>query len=295
MIRIGALEAGGTKMVLAVYNEAREELDRLTIPTESPEKTLPAMAGYFRDHQVDAIGIGAFGPLDLDPASDTYGYITTTPKPGWRQAPLLPVLKDGRDIPVAIDTDVNAAAIAECELGAAKDVSSAVYMTIGTGIGGGVVVNGVPVHGMLHPEVGHMLLRPHPKDPKPEGVCPFHAGCLEGLAAGPALGARVGGNAGELPDDHPVFELEAYYLAQMCHNLIMTLSPEKIILGGGVMARTALFPRVREETLKLLGGYVQTKQVLEDKLEHLIVPPALYPVSGLVGAMILGERALKAR
>lgn len=291
MQTIGALEAGGTKMVLAVYTEAGEELERLTLPTEDPEITLPRMAGFFRDHRVDALGVGSFGPLDLNPASPTYGFITTTPKLAWRNIPLLEKLKDGRDIPAAIDTDVNAAVLAEAELGAARGCDCAVYVTIGTGVGGGVYVNGRTLHGLLHPELGHMLLRPHPDDPNPRGVCPYHAGCLEGLAAGPALGARADGDARVLPDDHPAFLLEAHYLAQMCVNLIVTISPQRIVLGGGVMQRAALLPLVRRETQHLLGGYVDSPLVRE-KMDEYIVPPELFPVSGLVGSYLLGKKAL---
>lgn len=291
MRKIGALEAGGTKMVLAVYDENGLELDRKTIPTELPQDTMPVMVDYFRQHQVDALGIGSFGPLDLNPASDTYGYITTTPKLAWRNTPLLPQLLDGRDIPAAIDTDVNAAILAEMELGAARGCQNAVYVTIGTGIGGGVYVNGTPVHGLLHPEIGHVLLKPHPDDPIPEGVCPYHKSCLEGLAAGPAIGARVGGDAKALPDDHPVFAIEAYYLAQMCVNLILTVSPERIVLGGGVMQRSCLLPMVRQETARLLNGYIQVPAITEH-MDQTIVAPELFPVSGLVGSYLLGKKAL---
>ena len=294
MRKIGALEAGGTKMVLAVYNEDGTELNRLTLPTETPEVTLPLMTAYFRDHAVDALGVGSFGPLDLNPLSPTYGSITTTPKLSWRHVPLLDVLKDGRDIPAGIDTDVNAAVIAEAELGAAAGCENAVYITIGTGIGGGVYSGGKTVHGMLHPEVGHMLIRSHPDDPIPEGVCPYHKGCLEGLAAGPAITARAGCDARTLPDDHPVFEIEAYYLAQMCMNLILTMSPERIILGGGVMQRGALLPMVRKEVQRLLGGYVDHPFVKES-IDQYIVAPELYPVSGLVGSYLIGRKALESR
>ena len=292
-MKIGALEAGGTKMVLAVYDLDMNELDRITLPTEAPEITVPAMKAFFDGHNIDALGVGSFGPLDPNPASPTYGYITSTPKLKWRNYPLLPELLKGRDIPAAIDTDVNAAVIAEMELGAAKGCENAVYMTIGTGIGGGVAVHGKTVHGLLHPEAGHIPLRPHPEDPNPRGVCPYHESCLEGLAAGPAIGARVGGDAGLLPDDHPTFRIEAWYLAQMCMNLTLTLSPEKIILGGGVMNRDCLFPMVRQMTLDLLGGYVQVDRVL-NHMDEYIVPPQLYPLSGLVGSFLLGKRALEA-
>ena len=292
MKKIGALEAGGTKMVLAVYDEAGQELERLTLPTETPDKTMPPMQAFFRDHGIDALGVGSFGPLALGKADPNYGAITTTPKLAWRDYPLLQRLTEGLDIPSAIDTDVNAAALAEAEAGAAKGCRSAVYVTIGTGIGAGICIDGKPVHGMLHPEAGHMLLRPHPDDPLPRGVCPYHDGCLEGLAAGPALGARINGNAKDLPDDHPLFALEAHYLAQMCVNLILTVSPEKIILGGGVMQRASLFPMIRRETQRLLGGYVQTEQVLTG-IDGYIVPPALFPVSGLYGSYLLGRQALE--
>ena len=292
MKKIGALEAGGTKMVLAVYDEAGQELERLTLPTETPDKTMPPMQAFFRNHEIDALGVGSFGPLALGKGDPNYGAITTTPKLAWRNYPLLQRLTEGLDIPSAIDTDVNAAALAEAEAGAARGCRSAVYVTIGTGIGAGICIDGKPVHGMLHPEAGHMLLRPHPDDPLPRGVCPYHDGCLEGLAAGPALGARANGNAKDLPDDHPLFALEAHYLAQMCVNLILTVSPEKIILGGGVMQRASLFPMIRKETQRLLGGYVQTEQVLTG-IDGYIVPPALFPVSGLYGSYLLGRQALE--
>lgn len=292
MKKIGALEAGGTKMVLAVYEEDGTELERLTLPTETPEMTMPPMIAFFRRHGIDALGVGSFGPLDLNPASPTYGFITSTPKLAWKNYPLLKNLLDGRSIPAGIDTDVNAAIIAEAELGAARGCQNAVYVTIGTGIGGGVYANGQTVHGLLHPEVGHTLLRPHPLDPNPRGVCPYHESCLEGLAAGPAIGARVGGDAKNLPDDHPTFEIEAFYLAQMCVNLITTLSPERIILGGGVMQRSRLFAQVREQTVRLLNGYIQAPAITEH-IDEYIVAPQLFPVSGLVGSYLIGKKALE--
>ena len=292
MRKIGALEAGGTKMVLAVYEENGTELERLTLPTLTPDVTMPKMIEFFRKHEIDALGVGSFGPLDLNPESPTYGYITSTPKLAWKDYPLLEKLLDGRDIPAGIDTDVNAAIIAEAEMGAARGCQNAVYVTIGTGVGGGVLSNGKTVHGLLHPEVGHALLVPHPDDPNPRGVCPYHAGCIEGLAAGPAIGARVTGDAKDLPDDHPTFAIEAYYLAQMCVNLIMTLSPERIILGGGVMQRAGLMDKVRSETLRLLNGYIQSPAILEH-IDEYIVYPELFPVSGLVGSYLIGKKALE--
>ena len=197
-------------------------------------------------------------------------------------------------MPAAIDTDVNAAVLAEAALGVAKGLSDVVYITVGTGVGGGVLSGGKLVHGLLHPEVGHMLLRPHRDDPNPRGVCPYHDGCLEGLAAGPAIGARVGGDAKDLPDDHPTFVLEAEYLAQMCVNLILTVSPQRIILGGGVMQRESLFGMVRARVQALLNGYVQSPAILAH-IDQMIVPPALFPISGLVGSYLLGKQALDAQ
>ena len=292
MRKIGALEAGGTKMVLAIYQEDGTELERITLPTETPEVTMPKMIAFFREHNIDALGVGTFGPVDLNPESPTYGYITSTPKLAWKNYPLLEKLLDGQDIPAGIDTDVNAAIIAEAEMGAARGCENAVYVTIGTGIGGGVYSNGKTVHGLLHPEVGHALLKPHPDDPNPRGVCPYHESCMEGLAAGPAIGARVQGDAKDLPDDHPTFAIEAYYLAQMCVNLIMTLSPERIILGGGVMQRESLIKMVRSETLRLLNGYIQHPAILEH-IDEYIVTPDLFPVSGLVGSFLIGKAALQ--
>lgn len=292
MRKIGALEAGGTKFVMAVLDEQGAELERRTIPTEAPQKTLPAVRDFFEGHRVDALGIASFGPLELNEQSPHYGSITSTPKAGWQQTPLLAYLQEPRGVPGMIDTDVNAAAIAEYEMGAAKGADSLVYVTVGTGVGGGVVLHGKAVHGMVHPEIGHMLLRPAAEDPLPRGICPFHDGCLEGLASGPALKARLGYDASQCPEDDPVFQLEVHYLAQMCHQLMVMFSPQKIILGGGVMARKTMLAQIRRETLRLLNGYIQSDEI-SNGLENCIVAPKLFPVSGLWGAYILGKRALE--
>ena len=289
-MKIGALEAGGTKMVLAIYNEKAEIEHTLTLPTETPDITVPKMQTFFNAHHLDALGIASFGPIDLVPHSPTYGYITSTPKLPWRNFPILSALKGDRNIPVGFDTDVNVAAIAEVEQGVGMGYNNAIYITVGTGIGAGIYVNGQPVHGLIHPEVGHILLRPHADDPLPKGVCPFHDGCLEGLASGPALGARIQGDARTLPDNDPLFQLEAHYLAQMCVNLTLTLSPEIIILGGGVMARSALYKEIRKETQRLLQGYIQHERLLS-KIGSYIVAPKLYPLSGLVGSYLIGKKA----
>lgn len=287
----GTLEAGGTKMVLSVGNEANELLEQTTIPTESPDVTIPAMIEWFRDKNISSLGIGSFGPVDLDLASPTYGWITSTPKPGWRDTPLLPRMRDALGVSALIDTDVNAAALAEWQLGAAKGLRSCLYVTVGTGIGAGLVIEGRLVHGLVHPELGHMLLRQEPEDPAPTGFCPYHEGCLEGLASGPAVEKRWGKKGTELPPDHEAWRLEAAYLAQMCMNAVCAFSPEKIILGGGVMQQKHLFPMIRRRTLSLLNGYVQARAILE-KIDTYIVEPGLGTKSGATGALLLAQQAL---
>ena len=289
-MRIGALEAGGTKMVLGVFDEEGHLLEDTKLPTRTPAQTVPEMIAWFQEKGIEKLGIGTFGPVDLRKGSPEYGTITTTPKLDWRNYPLLSALREALRIPCAIDTDVNAAALAECRLGAARGCGSAVYVTVGTGIGAGICVDGKPVHGLMHPEVGHMLLRPNPMDPLPQGICPYHESCLEGLASGPALAKRANTGAENLSDDDPVFTLESGYLAQMCVNLIMILCPEKIILGGGVLGRSSLLDRIRKETVRLLGGYMQIPEVTA-RIDSYIVPPELYPISGLIGAWLLGRDA----
>ena len=191
-MRLGALEAGGTKMVCAIGDEKGNIFERASFPTLSPEETIDELISFFRHKDIDALGIGSFGPLSLDPKASDYGSITTTPKPGWHNYPLLRTFAEALKIPVGIDTDVNAAALGEAKYGAGQGVDSLVYYTIGTGIGGGVLAEGKLVHGLVHPEMGHMLLRPDPRDPAPRGFCPYHDGCLEGLANGPAIEKRWG-------------------------------------------------------------------------------------------------------
>lgn len=289
-MRFGTLEAGGTKMVLSVGNERNELLEQASMPTEDPGKTIPAMIDWFRDKDIVSLGIGTFGPVDLDPSSETYGWITKTPKPGWSMTPLLPPMRDELGVPALIDTDVNAAALAEWKLGAAKGLNSCMYVTVGTGIGAGLIIEGHIVHGLVHPELGHMLLRPEAKDQTPVGFCPYHRGCLEGLAAGPAMEKRWGRKAYELPPEHEAWDLEADYLAQMCANAVCAFSPEKIILGGGVMQQKHLFPLIRQKTQALLNGYVQAEAVLEG-IDHYIVEPGLGTRSGATGALLLAREA----
>ncbi len=289
-MRFGTLEAGGTKMVLSVGNEQNELLEQASMPTEAPEKTIPAMIDWFRDKNIVSLGIGTFGPVDLNQASPSYGWITKTPKPGWSDKPLLPPMRDALGVPALIDTDVNAAALAEWQLGAAKGLNSCMYVTVGTGVGAGLVIEGKLVHGLVHPELGHMLLRQEPGDPAPDGFCPYHKGCLEGLAAGPAIEKRWGTKAQYLSPDHEAWKQEAAYLAQMCMNAVCAFSPEKIILGGGVMQQKHLFPLIRRKTLELLNGYIQAKAIME-RIDSYIVEPGLGTKSGATGALLLAQQA----
>ncbi len=291
---LGALEAGGTKMVASIGDEHGKLLDRASFPTLFPAETMPGMIDYFKGHQIEGLGIACFGPLDLDPASDTYGNITTTPKRGWRDYPIMKAFQDALGVPAAIDTDVGAAALAEFQLGAAKGLKNCVYMTIGTGVGGGIVANGQLVHGLVHPEVGHILLRPHEKDPMPHGFCPFHDGCLEGMAMGPSFDKRWGLSSKDLPQGHIGWEIEAYYLAQLCEMAIVALSTECIILGGGVMQQKFLFPMIREKTLQLLNGYVAHDRIL-NHIDQVIVEPGLGIHSGVTGALLLAAQAASQR
>ena len=285
--RIGGIEAGGTKMVCAIGNENGELIDRISIPTETPQKTLTTMADYFKDASIDALGIGCFGPLNLDASSKTYGYITKTPKEGWSNLDVLGFFQKELSVPVAIDTDVNAAMLGEIRKGAAVGCDSAIYITVGTGIGVGVYVNGGLLHGLVHPEAGHILLSRHESEKRIfRGVCPYHTSCFEGLASGPAIEARWGKSAKELTEDEQVWELEAFYLAQAITNYILCYSPQKIVLGGGVMHVEKLFPMIREKVIDMLGGYVQHNRILKD-MDHYIVPTGLGDNSGIVGAMEL--------
>ena len=296
MSLIGGIEAGGTKFVCAVGSGPNDIRAEHRFPTTTPEETLAQAIAFFQaqveEHgRIAAIGIAAFGPLDPNPASPTFGYITTTPKPGWANADVVGVIKTALGVPVGFDTDVNGAALGEHRWGAAQDVDTFIYLTIGTGVGGGVMVNGRLLHGLIHPELGHISL-PHDwaQDPY-KGRCPYHGDCLEGMAAGPAIGERWGQPAFELPADHPAWELEAHYLALALRSYICTLSPQRIIMGGGVMEQPQLFPLLRQKTIDYLAGYVQSPAILE-RIDSYIVPPGLGNQAGVLGAMALGMAAL---
>ncbi|MDO4549356.1 MAG: ROK family protein [Clostridia bacterium] len=288
---LGALEAGGTKMVCSVGNENGEVHETITLPTDAPEKTLRQIIEYFSAKGIQALGIAGFGPLDLDRRSKTYGYITTTPKAQWEYCALLPIFKNALGLPVGIDTDAGAAALAEFELGAGKDVRDLVYITVGNGIGGGVIANGQIVHGMVHPEYGHFIIKPHPLDPNPDGFCPYHISCLEGMAAGSTFEKRWGMSNAKLPEGHIGWEIEAYYLAQCCVAALLILSTQMIVLGGGVMNRDFLYDMARSETVELLNGYIANEKVVEH-MDRIIVRPGLGNDSGVVGALILAAKEL---
>lgn len=281
----GALEAGGTKMVCAIGDENGNILERASFPTTTPEETMPLMIDFFRKHNIEAVGIGCFGPIDLDRNSPTYGYITTTPKLSWANYPIVDEFHKALGVPVGFDTDVNAAALGEATWGCTKDVKSSIYVTIGTGVGVGVIIGGKPHHGMIHPEGGHMLLGRHPNDPMVGSSCPYHENCIEGLAAGPSLEKRWGVKGAALSDRKEVWELEAYYIGTALVNYILLLSPERIVLGGGVMHQPCLLPLIREQVAKQLNGYVRGKGL--DNLENYIVGVSLNDNQGAMGAIKL--------
>ena len=284
------IEAGGTKFSCIIANGPESIIAEATFPTTVPEQTLPQITEYIKQKvtmngiRLTAAGLSCFGPVDLNPDSLTYGYITTTPKLKWRNYPILKYFQDNLDVPMKFETDVNGAALGEGTWGAAQGLSDYVYITVGTGIGGGIIHDHRPLYGMTHPEIGHMKIQPHPDDHFP-GNCPYHTTCLEGLANAPALTARWKVDPATLPDDHPAWDFEAYYLGQAIHNLILVCSPKRIILGGGVLKRRGLIEKVRTESIRILNGYVETSYL--DDIDHYIVPPALGDRAGALGAIAL--------
>lgn len=288
-MKLGALEAGGTKMVVAIGNEKGEIFEKKSIPTTMPQETIPAIIAFFQDKNIEALGIGTFGPVDVREDSETYGRILDTPKLDWRQYDLLKPFQDALKVPVKLDTDVNGSCLGEMTYGSAKGLKNVIYITIGTGIGVGAAVEGKLLHGMLHPEAGHILIRKNPQD-KYQGKCPYHKTCFEGLAAGPAIEERYGKFPLELVNEKEVWELEADYIAQALMNYILILSPERIILGGGVMHQEQLFPIIREKTAEYMAGYLKTEQL--NNMESYIVPPSLNDNQGILGALKLAAMAL---
>jgi fructokinase len=285
----GGIEAGGTKWVCAVGSDPDHLSKTVTFPTTTPGETLERAASFFAHNgTLAAVGIGSFGPLDVRAGSPTWGHITTTPKPGWANTDLVAGLRLNLDVPVTVDTDVNVAALGEQRWGAAVGLTTFVYITVGTGIGGGAMVHGRLLHGLLHPEIGHMLI-PHDRARDPfDGVCPYHGDCFEGLASGEAMAARWGRRAGEIEDEE-AWRLEADYLALGVVNVIYTLSPERIILGGGVMKQPRVLPLVRARVRELLAGYVAAPE-LADGLDEYLVAPGLGDRAGVLGAIELARQ-----
>jgi fructokinase len=287
----GGIEAGGTKFVCVIGSGPLEIIAETRFPTTQPDETIREAIEFFepytRGGELAAVGIASFGPVDLNPASPTYGYITTTPKPGWSQVNLRGRIQQALNLPVAFDTDVNTAVFGEHYwIPENRLLDPFVYMTVGTGIGMGILANGRVLHGLIHSEAGHLAI-PHDlqKDPFP-GICPYHGDCLEGLATGPAMAQRWGQPAETLPDDHPAWELEAEYISLALVNLIYTCSPQRIVLGGGVAEHPGLHEAVGRKVQGHLNGYIQSPMVLE-KINAYIVPPALGNRSGVLGAIAL--------
>jgi fructokinase len=292
----GGIEGGGTKFVCAVGSEAGEILVSIRFPTVDPTVTINQAIDFFKKQEMlhkeklAAIGIASFGPVDLNPASEHYGFITRTPKPGWAFADLVgPVTAAFPDMPVGFDTDVNGAGLGEHRWGAAQDWDTFIYLTVGTGIGGGGMVGGKRLHGLIHPEMGHVLLPMRDDDPLERGVCPFHGNCLEGLACGPAIQARWGAPGETLPPDHPAWDLEAHYLALALVDFICTLSPQGIVIGGSVMHQPQLLPLVRAKVKTLLNDYLVHPRLAT--LDDYLVPPGLGDQAGVLGALALALHA----
>ncbi|ULT56184.1 ROK family protein [Neobacillus drentensis] len=284
---LGAIEAGGTKFVCAVGDETGKIIDRIQIPTTVPEETMTGVIQFFKKYPVKAIGIGSFGPIDVNTDSPTYGFITSTPKLAWKDFPFVQTIKETFSVPVGFNTDVNAAALGEATFGAAKGLDSCLYITIGTGIGAGARVQGKLLQGLSHPEMGHILVRRHQNDSY-QGKCPYHKDCFEGLAAGPGIEERWGEKGINLVEREEVWELEGYYIAQALMQYILILSPKKIILGGGVMNQKQVFTYVYKYLPELVNQYVSLPE-----LSDYIVSPGLGDNAGITGSLLLAYQELK--
>lgn len=291
MKKLGAIETGGTKIVCAVGYEDGTILEQVSIKSEDPSVTMKNVIDYFRDKDIEAFGVAAFGPVGLEKDKPTYGKILNTPKLRWQNFDVLGTLKEAYDVPMEIETDVAGSCLGEVTFGSSKGLSDVVYITIGTGIGAGIYSGGKMVHGQLHPEVGHMILSRRADDTG-ENVCPFHDSCLEGLAAGPSIGKRWNIKGDEISDDDiKVWDLEAHYIAEAIVNLIYTLCPDRFILGGGVMHHEILFPLIREKVVKMINGYLDIEGLKD--IDNYIVPASLHDDQGIMGCLELARRALK--
>jgi fructokinase len=285
----GGVETGGTWCVCALGQGPGAIEARETFRTAEPAETLQRIAAFFAAHPAPrALGVGSFGPADVDPESPTWGHVMNTPKPGWRHTAVAGLLRERLGVPVVFDLDVTAAAVGEQRWGAGRGAPSLAYLTAGTGIGAGLLIDGRPRHGLLHPEVGHLRI-PHDRerDPYP-GACPLHGDCWEGLACGPALQARWGISPAELPDDHPAWALEAEYLALGILSIVTVFSPHRIILGGGIMDRSDLMARVRGCLCELLGGYLESP-LLAERIDEYVVAPDLGDDAGVLGAIAMAQ------
>ncbi len=291
MAVIAAVEAGGTKFNCGLGDENGNIIEQISIPTTTPEETMKKVVEYFKGKKFDVMGVGSFGPIDPVKGSETYGYITKTPKPYWSDYNMIGELKKNFDVPMEFDTDVNGAALAESWWGAGKGLKNVMYITVGTGIGAGATVDGKMLQGLTHPEMGHIFVKRHPED-NFKGRCSFHGDCLEGMAAGPAIEERWGKKGFELAEDTKVWEMEAYYLSQAIVDYILILSPEKIIIGGGVMKQKQLFPLIHKNVKEMLNGYVHKKEILED-IENYIIYPGLGDFAGFIGSFALGKLAIE--
>ena len=280
----GAIEAGGSKMNCAVLDINGKILNETTIPTTTPDETVKKITDFFSTYKLTSLGIGTFGPIDLNPNSEKYGSILNSPKLQWIGFNYIQAFKS-LNIPIGIDTDVNASCMGETTFGTSKGLSNVVYVTIGTGIGIGILCEGNLLHGMMHPEGGHIIIRKRDDD-KGECVCPYHDCCFEGLASGPSIMKRYGKVANELKNDEKVWDLEADYIAQACVNYIMILQPQKIILGGGVMHQEQLFPLIRKKVIEKINKYVITKEL--NNIDEYIVPNSLNDKEGILGSFKIG-------
>ncbi|AKP74393.1 Putative fructokinase [Piscirickettsia salmonis] len=287
----GGIEAGGTKIICAIGNKNFDIIEKISIPTATPTESIPKIIEFFKTFDIAALGVGSFGPIDPNPNSATYGYITNTPKLAWCNFNLIGTLKKAFTLPIKFDTDVNGAALAEHHLGHGRSLNNLLYVTVGTGIGVGALIHGQPVHGLTHPEMGHICIPTHPDDTKFKSHCPYHDHCWEGYTAGPAIKARWQMSTHSIPKDHPAWELTAHYISVGLSSLIVTYSPERIILGGGVMQQEGLFQKIHNKIPALLNGYVQHPAILEN-IQDYIVYPKLEQLAGTYGALLLAEQAL---
>jgi fructokinase len=285
MVQYGGIEAGGTKFVCAVGTGPDDIRDRVRIPTTTPQETLSEVGAYFAHRRVDAVGIATFGPVETRPGHEDFGTITTTPKPGWAGADLVGAVRDVLDVPVSIDTDVNGAAVAEARWGAGTGYSSVLYVTVGTGLGGGVAIDRMPIRGLVHPEMGHVTVVRRPGDSF-AGVCPFHGDCLEGMASGTSMQKRWGRSADDLGADFDeALAIEAHYLAAGFRQFVYTLAPDVIVMGGGVSHLRGIHAATNRILVEMMAGYA----VQPEHEDGFVVPPGLGDDAGIVGALALAE------